>query len=236
MVVQMVVQQFLAALRQRGAQRLSLPGDQTLAPDVLGPSGGFLHSHRLKPESAQVVRAGLHVQGASLGGQVQAGQQQAGVDERSQLVAPLVQVHVRVQAARLLPPALRLPGGAAFVAGYSRFGEEAEGVEVAAAQRHRLDDGVGSGRAQPQRHPAVTDLPGAVDHRPLVHAEAAEPGRPGGRRTQQAHDEPHRVETGPQVVRADRHPVGGRHITGPVQIPACSRAGQHGAVAGMPQP
>ena len=70
-------------------------------------------------------------------------------------------------------------------------GEEAERVEVAAAQRVRLDDGVGSGSAEPQRDGAVPPVVGplSVDHGPLVQAEAAELGGRGGGGVLQPTDE-----------------------------------------------
>ena len=60
-----------------------------------------------------------------------------------------------------------------------RRGEEAEGVEVRAADLVRLHDRVGARGAQPQRPAGVPDLVLAqpVDHRPLVQPEAAELAR-----------------------------------------------------------
>lgn len=65
--------------------------------------------------------------------------------------------------------------------------EEPERVEVGAAQIVRLHDGIRPLPAQPQRHGMpVLALP--VDHRPLVHAEAAERARSPARAPQ------HRVD------------------------------------------
>ena len=97
--------------------------------------------------------------------------------QRGELVRPLVEVHVGVQAARLLQRVLRSPGS-----GVSRFSGRAGAVKNRYASKwlHRTPrssttaavaagdrrSGQASWRTSSGRLP--------VDHRPLVHAEAAE--------------------------------------------------------------
>ena len=148
----------------------------------------------------------------------------------------LVEVHPGVQAARLLE---RRPVVAARVEGVEGtrvVGEEPERVEVRAADPVLLHHGVGARAAEPQRPGGVPHLllRQPVDHRPLVHPEAAELRCPSGGRDQQP------------VQRLDQQPlrhqvlVAHRRHAAPDDVPLESgvrRALREShAVAGVPAP
>jgi len=78
-----------------------------------------------------------------------------------------------VQATGLLEQGLLVAAQGRAVAGDRLGGEEAERIEVSAAQIVVLDDGIGARLPQPQRD-RVTVLVCAVHHRPLVQSETAE--------------------------------------------------------------
>ena len=101
--------------------------------------------------------------------------------------------------------------------GARRGGEEPERVEVRAVHGLRLDDGVGAGGAQPQRHRGVPRRSscGPVDHRPLVQPEAAEPGGAGGGGGQQGPDE----RRGRAVAAGERGRVERDRAVGPADVP-----------------
>ena len=100
----------------------------------------------------------------------------------------LVEVHPRVQAARLLELRPVVATGLQGVQRPRAVGEEPERVEVGAGDPVSLDDLVGAARAEPQR-PVVADRGvGLVDHRPLVQAEAAQRRRAARGRHQQPVD------------------------------------------------
>ena len=142
------------------------------------------------------------------------GQQLAGCGG-GELVGPLVEVHRRVQAARLLERDLVGAGGGDGVAGARGGGEEPVRVVVGAVHGERLDDLVRPGGTQPQRHRAVPRGVGPVDHRPLVQAEAAEPRRPRGRGDEQGADERRRRA----VPVGERGRVERDGAVGPADVP-----------------
>jgi hypothetical protein len=74
----------------------------------------------------------------------------------------------------------------------------------------------------------------AVDHRPLVQAEAVQPGRPGGRRPQQVVHELHRLEPGKQVRAGDGHGAIDARVPGAPEERRRRRAGQAHAEARVP--
>ncbi len=102
-----------------------------------------------------------------------------------------------MQAPGLLEIHPLVEGGAQRVARRGVGGEEPVGVVVRAANLMRLDDRVGSVGAETKRVRAVSQLLGrlAVDHRPLVHAEASGLRRPSRGRREQAADEAHGVDS-----------------------------------------
>jgi hypothetical protein len=142
-----------------------------------------------------------------------------------------------VQAPRLLQLDLGGAGRLQAVPGDGGGGEEPERVEVRAAHRVRLDDGVGICLAQPQRQRVpVPVVP--VDHRPLVQPEAAGVRRPGRGRREQPGDE----GDGSPAVGEERLPVERDRavVVGGVPAPGrvrrrTVRAGQEGdPCAGVP--
>ena len=135
----------------------------------------------------QVVGGRLHVEQPDVAGQCEAVQRQRAGHGRAELGGPLVTVHRGVQAARLVEIHLGGPGRLQAVQPDRLGGEEAERVEVGAADRVLLDHLVGAGltEAQRQRMPVLGP---AVDHRPLVQAEAAGEDRAGGGRGEQSVD------------------------------------------------
>jgi hypothetical protein len=123
-----------------------------------------------------------------------------------------------VQAAGLLELGLSLAAGREAVAGCGIRGEEAVGVDVRATQLVRLDDLVGCGLTEPQGH-RMPVLTLAVDHRPLVQAEATERAGPGCRAPQDQLDRgEHRRLLALERGAVD-HEAGGRRPGG---IPAPS--------------
>ena len=167
-----------ASRSRRGAARRAKPAWRA---GVLGAAGRGLDRHRRVAEVDEVVGARSHVEGADVHGEGEAVGQQLAGGGGGELVGPLVEVHRRVQAAGLLERDLVGAGGGDGVAGARRGGEEPVRVVVRAVHGERLDDGIGAGGTQPQRHRGVPRCVGPVDHRPLVQPEAAEPGRRGRR-------------------------------------------------------
>ncbi len=187
------------------AQGRGAVGDVLLAAHVLGAPRRCFDRDRRKTVSGQVVGAGAHVQLSGGCGEFEAVGDESGVDQRAQLVRPLVDVHRGVHAPRLFAGDLRLAAQPLRIAGRGRLGEEPVGVEVAAAQRHRFDHGIGARRPEPQRNLTVAHVGAAVDHRPLVQAEAVEPGRPPGGGLQQVGDELDGPDAGQQMLVGDGH-------------------------------
>ena len=146
----------------------------------------------------------------------------------------LVEVHPGVQARRLLE---RRPVVAARLQGVERarrVGEEPEGVEVRAGDPVALDDLVGARRPEPQRPGRVPDVVRRepVDHRPLVHPEAAEVRRPAGGRGQQPVDLRDDGQPRGQQVGGDTHPGGPLDV--PLEPEPVRPVGQRDAVPGVP--
>ena len=151
-------------------------------------------------------------------GQVEAVHHELARDGRHQLVGPLVAVHPRVQAAGLLELGLALASRLQRVQRAGRRGEEPERVDVRTGDLVRLDDGVGTGPAQPQRPVVVAHarLVDVVQHRPLVEPEAAEGGRPvQGRREEPADRRDPYTPLGEVGVEVN----GGHAPVGPVEPP-----------------
>ena len=126
-------------------------GEPALRGDVGRLALRGLDRDRLVAVLAEVVGRGPHVELADLHGQLEAVRHQLAGRGRAQLVGPLVEVHPRVQAARLLQLGLGLPGRLQAVAADGGRREEPEGVEVGAADRVRLDDRVGARLAEAER-------------------------------------------------------------------------------------
>src|SRR5438876_3506160 len=63
-------------------------GEGALLADVLGAALGGFHPDRREAQPGEVVRAGAHVEGADLAGQVEAVGDQLARGERGQLVGP----------------------------------------------------------------------------------------------------------------------------------------------------
>src|SRR5699024_3278816 len=108
-------------------------------------------AYRLVAQIAQVVWTGTHVQLTYSHGQLEAIGGELCRHERVQLVTPLEQVHVRVQTTRLFHGELIGSVQLVLVARGCLRSEEAERVEVRAADLHGFDDVVGGGMSQPQR-------------------------------------------------------------------------------------
>jgi hypothetical protein len=144
-----------------------------------------------------------------------------------------------VQATRLLAPDLVGARELHAVARDGVGGEEAERIEVRAAQRVCLDDGVGAvaSQAQGERVP-TSGVVLAIDHRPLVQPEAAGVRGAVRRRGEQRAHVPRRVV----AVRAERLDVeaDGAVVVGRVPAPrrvlswAVGRAAQRDARARVP--
>ena len=150
------------------------------------PSGVSMRHRRVAPVR-EVVRRGLHVEGADVARVLEGVEEQVAGHERAELDRPFVEVHAGVQASGLLERRLTLARRRVAVAGHRLGCEEAEGVEVRAAQVVRLDHRVGRLLPEPQRHVmAVLALP--VDHRPLVEPEASEAAGAAGRGAQDPAD------------------------------------------------
>ena len=184
--------QRLHRLQQPPPQRLAPLREPALRPRVLGPALGRLDPHGRVVAAGQVghagevVRRGPHVQGPDVPREVEAVRHDLRAHPRHELVRPLVEVHARVQASRLLHVPHALPRGERTVVALvepSRLGrEEAEGVEVRAPDPLGLDHRVRPRRAQAQRQLGVAHAVHvrAVRHGPLVQSEAPQPGRSSG--------------------------------------------------------
>ena len=156
--------------------------------------------------------------------------------QRRELVRPLVEVHVGVQAARLLQLVLRLPGRLQHVERARRRGEEAERVEVAAPHAALLDDPGGRRGRQAQR-PGRRAAPrrGAAGRPSPTRACRNSPGAAARRRCGQQVADPRRASR-----RAGRVPPSVSSVTpaGRGAVVAAQlldgRAGQDDAGARMP--
>ena len=173
-------------------------------PARRNPAGAATYSARpsgvsigtgAKPSAAQVVRAGPHVQPRiSRASSKQSATSSLG-DQRRELVRPFVDVHVGVQAARLLQLGLRVPGGLEQVERSGRRGEETERVEVRAPHRRALDD-LGRRRPAPSRSgQALWRISSGPAGRPSPTraGRSSRTGRPGRRRDEQFADPRHRL-------------------------------------------
>ena len=121
-------------------------------------------------------RGRAHIQLTRIPGQIEAIHDQRRINQRQQLIRPLVHVHVRVQTRRLLQDALRLTGRLQLIHRCSLRHEETERIKMRAADAVALHHAVRALRTQAQLQVVVADvvLHGLVCHRPLVHAEATE--------------------------------------------------------------
>jgi hypothetical protein len=115
--------------------------EAALQHGVLRPSFGCLDAYRWVSQVVQVVRAGPHVRGPDVSGQRETVSDELTAHQRRQLVRVLIEVHIRVQAPRLVQLHLGLPGELEQVARAGGWGEEAVGVDVCAADRGSLDRG-----------------------------------------------------------------------------------------------
>ncbi len=203
------------------------------------PSGVSI-AHRLEAEVGEVVRRRPHVEHPDVAGQLEAVGDQVGGDHRRQAERVLVEVHARVEAARLLVVGTVVAAGGQQVEPARRLGEEPVGVEVGARDPVRLDHAVGAVGAEPQRPVGVAGLVlgQPVDHRPLVHPEAAEVGRPGRGGGEQRVQRLEQRALGDDVLRRDRHCSGGRARRDLVtpQTGVIGRVDQPHAVPRMPAP
>ena len=203
------------AARSRTRRAPARSANSRWAAHVLGPALRGLHPDRRIAKAGQVVRARLHVDRTDLAGQPEAVRDEFTGDQRRQLVRPLVEVHVRVQATGLFEVGLR---GTRRLQHVERAGgrrEEPERVEVAAAHAIGVDDGRGLRRRQAQRPFGVAQLVRglAVDHRPLVHAEAAEVRRPRRRAGEHLADPRDRVAASRTYpCRVERDPGGPQRV------------------------
>ncbi len=98
---------------RRGAARAALPadGEGALVPHVLGLALGRLDRDRLQPVRRHVVGRRLHVDDADVARELEGVEDDVAGDGRRELERPLVEVHRRVQAPRLLQGGLRLARG-----------------------------------------------------------------------------------------------------------------------------
>src|SRR4051812_16909495 len=97
-----LAEEVVAERDQLAAKRPGSVGEGALRGGVLGFACWGFDAHRLVAEGGEVVRGGLHVQRADVPGQLEAVEQERAGRERHQFAGPLVEVHVRVQAAALL--------------------------------------------------------------------------------------------------------------------------------------
>ncbi len=180
--------------------------------------------HGVVAPVGEVVRRGAHVEHPDVAGELERIEEQLPRNEGPELHRPLVQVHPGVKAPRLLELGLPFAGGRLTVARRRLGREEAERVEMRAAQLVGLDHLVGPVLPEPQRHGMpVLRLP--VDHRPLVQAEAAEARRPVGRGAQDpadVRDEGAALGAEARAVDGDRPP----RRAGAIPAPACPGVGR----------
>ena len=170
----------LAMVDQLSAQYAGTFGEVTLEPDVVRSPLGGLDRQRYKPNCRQIVRTRPHVEGPDLLRQLETVTDQLAGNQRRQLVRPPVDIHIRVQARRLVMLVLGLPCRLKYVQRPRSRREEPESVKMAAPNSDLVHDRGGSLRVEAQRQGAVTRLGRRlpVDHRPLVHPEATEMRRP----------------------------------------------------------
>lgn len=168
----------LAEGEEAGAERVAAGGEGALVGFVFGAAGGGLDRDGRVAEGREVVGAGAHVDFADGAGKFEAvGDELAGGKGR-EFKRPFVEIHAGVEAAALLVLRRGLAGGLEPVERARGDGEKAEGVEVRAGDGRGLDDGgEGVGRVA-ERVGVVADFFRglAVNHGPLVQAEAAEEG------------------------------------------------------------
>ncbi len=216
------LQQPLALADQPLPQGGAALGEGALGRDVLLLALRGLDPHRLEPQLAEVVRRSPHVELPDVPRQLEAVGDQLGLHQRGEAEGVLVQVHPRVQAARLLERGPVVAAGLQGVQGAGGVGEEPEGVEVRARDLVVLDHLVGAWAAQPER-PVVPDLLGPVHHRPLMQPETAQVRRTARGRDQQPMDRLDDRTLGQQVVGRDTQSrtagvPGARHGRRPVAL------------------
>ena len=186
----------LALGDQPSSQRCTTPCEVALRRGVLLFALGRLDPDRVVAEAGQVVRRGAHVEHPDVARQLEAVCDQLGRDQRAQPEGVLVEIHPGVQTAGLLEGRPVVCGRAQRVEWPRRGREEAVGVVVGAGDPVTFHDLVSAARPEAERVRRVSGpiLGEPVDHRPLVHAEAAEVCRALG----SGHEK--RVSAGDQVA------------------------------------
>lgn len=141
----------------------------------LAAFGGF-DGDGVVAEVGEVVGAGAHVEVAAFLGEGEGLSDEGGADPGPEFCGPLIQVHVGVEAGALLHVEPGFEGGLEGVEGGGGRGEEAVGVVVGAAEGLAFDEGGELVGRESEGVALVADLLGglAVNHGPLVQAEAAE--------------------------------------------------------------